>query len=430
MQEAKAQVILIAYYFPPNPAIGAARPYRFYKYLKRAGYRCHVITASDPGAAASPDVHFIPDDVAPLWESPGKGCLPFKAHVERMVRRFALPGDLGIVWSVEAARRCRAIVRRNRGGRFVLFSSYPPGGVLLAGLLAAYRERIPWIADFRDPLAGPDPGRLRFAGPIVAGLRAAVFRKAGAIIANTELMGAGWASAFPRARSRMHVIWNGFDPEERPTARGIPARPYRLLVHAGTLYVGRNPNLILESLARLRETEPEAHAVRVLLVGPLECDAGLDEALCARTAREDWLDFRPKTIPQHEARKATEEADLLLLLQPQSKIQVPGKLFEYISIGRPIVAVVPRSSTAEYVLAHAGVPHVCIYPDDEPAVRDGKLLEALRFSSEPVRFNSWFGDRFQAARQAAQLAEIIDAIGAGEDFQAVPAPELAERREG
>ena len=46
MPNAKPHVILIAYHFPPGPEIGAVRPYRFYKYLTRMGYRCHVITAS------------------------------------------------------------------------------------------------------------------------------------------------------------------------------------------------------------------------------------------------------------------------------------------------------------------------------------------------------------------------------------------------
>ena len=35
----KPHVILIAYHFPPGPEMGAVRPYRFYKYLTRMGYR-------------------------------------------------------------------------------------------------------------------------------------------------------------------------------------------------------------------------------------------------------------------------------------------------------------------------------------------------------------------------------------------------------
>ena len=39
-------VLIFAYHFPPEPEIGAARPGRFYKYLKRMGYDCRIITAA------------------------------------------------------------------------------------------------------------------------------------------------------------------------------------------------------------------------------------------------------------------------------------------------------------------------------------------------------------------------------------------------
>ena len=45
-------VVLIAYHFPPDNAIGGARPWRFYKYLKRLGYECHVLTAARQIAGA------------------------------------------------------------------------------------------------------------------------------------------------------------------------------------------------------------------------------------------------------------------------------------------------------------------------------------------------------------------------------------------
>ncbi|MBZ5580622.1 MAG: glycosyltransferase [Acidobacteriia bacterium] len=409
MDAEKAEVILIAYHFPPDPAIGGARPYRFYKYLKRAGRRCHVITAAPQADGAAPDIHFVPDPTAAFWASPVKRRLPLKAQIERAVRKYALP-DTGMAWALDAARGCREILRRNPGRRFVVFSSYPPAGSLLAGFLTALRQNIPWIADFRDPLVNFDAARFPLASPVFFGLRAVTARTAGAIVANTGPLAEQWAEAFPRRKPKIHAIWNGFDAEERSSARPIPERPYRLLVHAGVLYVGRNPNLILESLARLRAKCAETRGIRMLLVGCVGYNSGLDQELCRRGVQEEWLDFRPDNIPRDQARQISEEADFLLLLQPQSKVQVPGKLFEYLAIGRPILAVAPPSSAAEYILANAGVPHVCIHPGDPPDAVDAKLLQFFRLPSTPVRFNAWFEDLFEAKRQAAQLDSIIDSL--------------------
>jgi len=413
MHREKADIVLIAYHFPPDEAIGAARPYRFYKYLKEAGYRCHVITASPPPGGAQFDVHFVADQVAPLWESPRKSPLGLMALVELLIRKCFIPGGLGIGWSVKAVACCLAILRQNRGRRFVLLSSYPPVGVLLAALLVSLLARVPWIADFRDPLLTLDAGRFPLANCTSAGLRAITFHRAKAIVANTEPMGDLWRETFPKARPKTHVIWNGFDPEDCPRQREIPTRPYRQLVHAGTLYVGRNANLIIESLARLREVQPETRHIRVLLVGSVGPEAGLDSELYCRAEQEGWLEFSAKAVPRLEARRLTESADYLLLLQPQSALQVPGKLFEYLCIGRPIIALVPKRSAVEYVLSNAGVPSVCIHPDDDPAIRDQKLSEILQLSSTPVLVSAWFHDLFDARHQAAQLASIIEAVDPG-----------------
>jgi glycosyltransferase involved in cell wall biosynthesis len=406
----KPDIILIAYHFPPDPAIGSARPYRFYRHLRKSGRRCWVVTAAKPGGAPLPDVVWVLDRTAGLWDSKTRLPLSVRVQTERFIRRFLVPAGLGIGWSLDAARQCRSIVKENPGRSFVAVSTFPPVGAHLAGLWLRLRGTTPWIADFRDPMISNDPEYLKWplANPVSARLERFSLGKASGVIANTEQLAGQWREAYPWARQKVHTIWNGFDPDEQPAARPIPPRPYRVLAHAGALYGGRTPGPILESLSRLRETNPEVRDMRVVLVGPAECSAALDPGLCERGASEGWLDVRDRTVPKSEAQQLIEEADYLLLLQPQSAVQVPGKLFEYISVGRPIVAFVPQNSAVEDILGKAGVPYVCIHPDDMIEVRDRKLLEALRFSSAPVRFSDWYADRFNAGYQAGLLAALAD----------------------
>jgi hypothetical protein len=146
-----------------------------------------------------------------------------------------------------------------------------------------------------------------------------------------------------------------------------------------------------------------------MLVGPIGYGAGIDTSLFEEGTRDGWLDLN-RQIPKEDAQCLTEEADGLLLLQPQSAIQVPGKLFDYICIGRPILALVPRFSAVEYILRHAGVPYVCIYSNDDAPTTDRKLFEFIQLPSHPVPFSSWFHEGFGAKQQTAQLSSIIDAI--------------------
>jgi hypothetical protein len=208
------------------------------------------------------------------------------------------------------------------------------------------------------------------------------------------------------------VIANGFDPEERSGPRSLPPRPHKTLVHAGAMYGGRNANIVIKALARLRPISPEARHTRVVLLGSVGRQAAIHEAVYAQAQTEGWLDYRPWNAPRSEAARLTEESDFLLLLQPQTALQVPAKLFDYICIGRPILALAPRYSEVERILERAGVPYACIYPSDEPGAVDRKLVEFLRFPSDAVRCSGWFESEFDAAKQSSRLASLMDAVWA------------------
>ena len=412
VSKTKPQVILIAYHFPPGPEMGALRPFRFYKYLKRLGFQCHVITASPPDQASPADVSFIPDELRAVWEGSTKQRLSLRAYQELLVRKLMFPGHIGIMWSIKAASLCHKIIADHPRDQFVLFSTYPPLGVLLTGLIVRQRDRIPWIADFRDPL-GIGLGEahvsrwMRFWN---RRLESTVFRAAGAIIANVEGAAQLWRERYPRAQAKLHVICNGFDPEEAPRPRETPPRTQKLIVHAGGLYHGRSPEMVVQSLSRLRaKGESEALSAGILLVGDFDVKVGLTGTLYQQAQHDGWLELR-HAVPRKESLRLLEEADGLLLIQPQSDVQVPGKIFEYICIGRPVLAIAPRASAVDWILQNAGPAHICLHPADDPDTADRKVLEFLRLPVSPVPYSMWFQNNFNAAVQASQLASIIENI--------------------
>ncbi|MGA2902437.1 MAG: glycosyltransferase [Candidatus Korobacteraceae bacterium] len=412
VHDAKPHVIMIAYHFPPAPEIGGLRPFRFRKYLERMGYRCHVITASPQAQDCSPDTIFIPDELRAVWDEGPSGRLSFEAWQELLIRKAMFPGHIGFMWSRKVATRCKEILRDHPRYRFVLYSTYPPMGTLTAGLMVRLREKIPWIADFRDPISGYALELVSLRTRVWSRvLESFAFRHADAVVANVEAAANVWRKRCPWAQRKLHVIYNGFDPEDVPQPRAIPRRAHKLIVHAGALYHARNPNVIVQSLARLRALgTAEAASVRILLVGSIDAKAGFDQALYAEAQRDGWLELRP-SVPRNEAQRLLEEADGLLLVQPQSDVQVPGKIFEYICIGRPILALVLRSSGVEQILQKASTPNVCIYGDEPRDAVDRKLLEFLRMPNTATAPNEWFRTNFNAKHQAEQLAKIIDGVG-------------------
>lgn len=406
----KPKVILIAYYLRPSTEMGALRPTRFRKYLKAMGYACHVITATPQGTECPDDITVIPDELHEHWES-GDRNHSFEAYIELFFRKLMFPGHMGILWAWKAAAACRKIVKENPRDRFVLVVSYPPIGTLLVGLLAGRRKRLPWIADFRDPLAAliveSQPGYSKFW---TRQLEKRVFARADAIVANVEPAAVIWRERYPKARQKLHTIYNGYDPEAVPCARPIPPRGSKLLMHAGTFYHGRNADSVLESLARLRtQGTPEAESTKVFLLGVSEGDRHVNWDLAREAIRDGRLELHPP-VGWQEWERIVGEADGLLLAQPHSTVQVPAKLYAYICIGRPILALLPHSSAVEPILQNSAVPHVIIYSDDGPQTIDRKLLEFLRLPNTATPINDWFRINFSAQHQAEELARIIDQV--------------------
>src|SRR5229473_4539557 len=98
-------VLIFAYHFPPENAIGGARPYRFSKYLSKLGYICQTFTAADQTGRNDPNTEYVPD---PFVTYPRRSV---SWQIERAVRKVFLPGDMGIQWSYHASRTARACIK-------------------------------------------------------------------------------------------------------------------------------------------------------------------------------------------------------------------------------------------------------------------------------------------------------------------------------
>jgi len=399
-------IVLFAYHFPPENAIGGVRPFRFYKYLSEMGYRCHIITAADQSSRPDLDVTYVPD---PFVERPRQG---MGWQIERAARKFLLPGVTGIQWSYPACRAGRKLAGANPNARITIFSTYPPLGTHLAAWRLAKTARLPWIADFRDPL-GDNPGHgdiLPIQREFYRQLERMVFGAADIAIANTDAVAEQWKARYNRHRARIHLIWNGYDPEERIRPLPLPQRDYRLLTHVGELYEGRKITALLESFARLIDSgRLTAERVRIKLVGSARHDSIPSPDFMDRARAAGWLEVVPR-IPQKEALQLSQTSEGLLLVQPHSTVQVPGKLYEYVQIGRPVLAFILPNTPIERILDKSGVRYTCVYADGTQEAMDDAVMKFCQLPTEAVAASAWFEENFDARKQTRTLEGLIRSL--------------------
>jgi hypothetical protein len=125
------------------------------------------------------------------------------------------------------------------------------------------------------------------------------------------------------------------------------------LCHFGTIYGRRNPAGLLTALCRLLDAGAlNATKLRVRFVGLWEVDDPSCNSDAARLEAAGIL-TREESIPHRESLLAMSNADILLVLQPDTPLQVPGKIYEYVSTGRPLLVIGGEGATAALVRRHA-----------------------------------------------------------------------------
>jgi glycosyltransferase involved in cell wall biosynthesis len=400
-EDPKGTVLILAWAFPPY-ITGAARPFRFYKYLPRFGYTVQVLTASKQ------DPNDVQTNVTCV-EGRIRGSKFALEHVAERLQKVIVAAE-SLMWALRTTAAADQIISREKVCAVV--STSPPVASHLVALKLKTRYGVRWIADFRDPLVGnPFRKDTGIAGHLDRLLQKWIFRRADAVVATTDATVELWRRQHPEHEKKMHLIWNGFDPEDRLEPVSLPQRAYKLLVHVGAIYGIRDPGALLCSFDRLIKRgllSPEK--LRIQLIGPVEGDWCRDREPLADLVRLGCLRYDGVQVPKREAARAMASADAVILLDSHGEhgaIQVPAKLFDYIRIGRPILAVTTRNSPADRLLARSGVPYSSIYPEDTPEEVDQRVLCFLSLPPHPVVASEWFWNEFDAYPQVRELAGLI-----------------------
>jgi glycosyltransferase involved in cell wall biosynthesis len=205
------------------------------------------------------------------------------------------------------------------------------------------------------------------------------------VVANTEHLRDEFRARFPeQPAAKFTALLNGYDPDDFPALAPKARGPALTLTHTGFLYGKRDPRTFLEGVRRaVAAGAVPAAGLRVRFVGPAELPYA-PEALAAEAGLRDVVAFEGR-VSFAESLARIGEAEALLLLQPGTTTQVPSKLFEYIGMAKPILALSPPGGATARLVAEEGLGEVAD-PEDVPAIAEalGRLHLAWREGRLPV----------------------------------------------
>jgi glycosyltransferase involved in cell wall biosynthesis len=393
-----ANVLLLSYAFQPDNTPAAARPSQLFRYLPEFGVVPFVFASSAEGGI-NPE--------STVWRVPAEretAGLAAASTAARLFMRFAAPYNDRLPWVPYAAAAAAKLIRTRKID--AIYSTSPFLASHFAALWLKRKFGLPWIADFQDPVCDNPFRNRNWFYPYDPLLERRIFERADRVIANTDAIADVWRARYPARRDAISVLWNSYDPDEAIERVPSLERGHRVLAHIGTLYGGRHPGQLLDSLKRLGTS---AEALRVKLIGPID-DAVMSAYGASMAAMSDVVEVNNTLVPREEALRETAEADCLLLLDVNERntaFQVPSKLLDYIRIGKPILAYTPADSPVDRILQQSGIAHVVIAPDMPEAEADRRVQEFLSLPLTVREPSAWFVRTFSARTQASTVAEMV-----------------------
>jgi glycosyltransferase involved in cell wall biosynthesis len=426
------RVVLIAYHFPPVGGAGVQRAVKLVKYLPAFGWEVVVITGPGPaGQRWTPTDPSLAGDLPPEVEVhrlPGPEPARADGWRGRAERWLGMPPRWGAWWSAGVRSTALAVGPVDA----ILATMSPFESTAPAAALAAELDT-PWIADLRDPWALDEmtayPTALHRRWEAARMRRA--LRSAAAIVMNTGEAARLLGSRFPELGARIRdPIPNGFDPADFIAGPAPKPDPAFRIVHSGYLHTalgGRGGvRRILDGQDREvdRGARSHVHLLAALAeLGSMPAPRRIELHLAGVLTRAD-REAVPATItvcehgylPHAESIRLLRSADLLFL--PMHDLPagrratiVPGKTYEYLACGRPILAAVPDGDARDLLAASPGV-RLC-RPRDVGAMVQIVSEELERAPAVDVD-RSPIVAQFERRRIALRMAEVLDTV-AGAD---------------
>lgn len=409
------RLLMIAYHFPPfGASSGIQRTLGFAKYLPRYGWEPLILTAT----VAAYD-HVRKDDVAQVNGFPvveRAFALDTARHLSIKGRypAFAARPDRWISWWLGAVPKGLSMVRRYRPD--ALWTTYPIATAHTIGATLQRLTRLPWIADFRDPMAQDgypeDPKTWRSYKRI----EETALRRAARVVFVTESAARMYLERYADLRDeRVAVIENGYDDQSfeglaAPTRVNGPEHRRLVLLHSGVVYPSeRDPTQLFEALRRMLEAGAMRRGELTIRLRAPGHEALLRHLIGAAGVH-DIVELAPP-LPYREALLEMMTVDGLLVLQAANcNQQIPAKLYEYLRSGRPVLALTDPAGDTAALMRRAGLPDVArLDSSDDIARALGRFLAQLRNRSACLP-DAEFVERASRRRRTEELAHLLDEL--------------------
>ncbi|MCK5052247.1 MAG: glycosyltransferase family 4 protein [Candidatus Cloacimonetes bacterium] len=369
------KLLVIVYYWPPCGGVGVQRWLRFIKYLPQLGWEPTVLTTynGDYPAIDESLLKNIPKGIKVIrtktptfsgmyrrFSKKGESKIPhgsleinptdspFKKMSIWIRLNLVIP-DARKIWNKFAYQAARKELLKNKYDAVI--TTGPPHSTHLIGLKLKKKFNINWIADFRDPWTQmgylKNVKRLKITSCFDGLLENKVVKTCDTVIAASQKI----ISDLNCSPDKIHLITNGFDPQDYKEIQKKKIDENFNLNYFGTLPPESNPISVLEAITQLYKkglTDIKMNFWGNTSVEVIEQLNKLDDSGIVK--------FHKHTDHNKAIELMFNSSMLLLMINNVKNNEgiITAKIFEYMGSGVTILGVGPTSSEPATILYETG----------------------------------------------------------------------------
>jgi glycosyltransferase involved in cell wall biosynthesis len=433
------KVLIISYYWPPAGGISVHRSLKFAKYLRKFGWEPVVYVPSNANYPYYDEGNLkdIPENLTILTRPIKEPFKIFKilsgrgkneslnniVHVR--TRKQSLIDKLGIwirgnlfipdarsLWIRPSVKYLSSYLKANPVD--AIFADGPPHTNNVIAMKLSKRYGIPYLADFQDPWTQVDYYELfpitRWADKKHKRLEQDVFNQASKI----TIASPSWKIDLEQIGAKnVEVLYWGFDEEDFADLKPIE-NPYFSIAHIGLMGFDRNPEVFFKVLGDLKEENQEfSKDLKIILAGQIDYSVKKSISECNLDINVEYHGI----VDRIAALKMAKGCSLLLLLLNKAKNakgRLPGKLYEYLRLRRPVIALGFKDSDAEEIIKKTGSGESFEY-DDSLKIRDFILSSYDKFKKEQLLQTTGEIGYYSVENQTKRLSEFLNGISRSDD---------------
>ncbi|WP_159950793.1 glycosyltransferase family 4 protein [Polaribacter septentrionalilitoris] len=418
------KVLIITYYWPPAGGSGVQRWLKFVKYLRQFDIDPIIYTVENPNYPKEDNSlsYEVPKDIQvlkqPIWEPTDllfwKKKKSSKTGVSNINKggllsfirgNFFIP-DPKIFWVKSSVKFLNDYIRNHKIDTVI--STGPPHSMHLIAQKLHQKNDVKWIADFRDPWSdlyyANDFNQLSFAKKKNQKLEKFVLQNADCILTVSKTL----KNDFSKNASRVEVITNGFDEEVLQT-KEINLDKKFSISYIGLLPKQSNPKALFSVLQEICEENNEfKNDLQLNFIGDISDEVKAEINLNSLENNTKFVGY----VSHQKAIEYQKKAQVLLLLIPNVKKSegiLTGKLFEYLTAQRPILAVGPSKGDLSEILKETNAGNVIDFEDKE-MLKSEILALYQQYKKDSLVVTSKNIYKYHRKELTKQLASIIKSL--------------------